>query len=233
MSIGTDYFGLLENLVTKRTNNFDYLKRLHEGEVYWLNIVSLTQTDISSFYTNSQTILRTRTNLFFFLGLSLGPFLQIPNGPNYLQSLASLFEEYSSEFKVRRFKKIKLNVGDDTQTVKSKTFLSDDSNINYQFLILPKVNTSKFDYFQVIFALFDLLTHCYRKFLDPSCENQQCYEAIVSIDNWISGLILNPILEEIEKIANNILFKRLSSFDPMFQEVVKKKEIDYDTSNKN
>jgi len=41
---------LVDNLVKKRLANFDYIKRVHQGSVHWMNSVLLSQEDIRGYY---------------------------------------------------------------------------------------------------------------------------------------------------------------------------------------
>lgn len=49
---------LVENLVKKRLANFDYIKRVHQGSVHWMNSVLLTQEDIRGFYVSQESKLK-------------------------------------------------------------------------------------------------------------------------------------------------------------------------------
>jgi hypothetical protein len=41
---------LLEYVVKKRVDNLDYIRRVHEGKVFWLNCVKITPQDIEQYY---------------------------------------------------------------------------------------------------------------------------------------------------------------------------------------
>lgn len=41
---------LLEYIVKKRVDNLDYIRRVHEGKVFWLNCVKITPQDIEQYY---------------------------------------------------------------------------------------------------------------------------------------------------------------------------------------
>ncbi|KAJ6239712.1 hypothetical protein M0813_24936 [Anaeramoeba flamelloides] len=213
----TDYMKLLETVVTKRTENFKYLKRIHEGGVYWLNVGLVTTDNIMKYYRSSQDLLKKRVHLFFFLGLSLGPFLQIPNGSLYLHSLNCLLDEFSAKFKVKKHKKVKLPISEeDEKFLNSRNVISGSSNEKHKFLMVPDVNTENFDYLQIVYALFDLLSHLSRKYLDPNCENKLFYECIVAIDDWFYKLIIKPIVKEIHEISASMITRELTTFDPLF-----------------
>lgn len=40
----------VEYIVTKRVANLNYIRKVHEGDVYWLNVVKLSKDDIINFY---------------------------------------------------------------------------------------------------------------------------------------------------------------------------------------
>lgn len=57
----------VQALVLKRQKNLDYLKRVHEGKVHWLNVIKLSRSQILKFFTPEQ--LQKRVSRYFLLGI--------------------------------------------------------------------------------------------------------------------------------------------------------------------
>ncbi len=83
----------IEYIVTKRTANFDYIKRAHQGKVYWFNTVQLSKPLINRGFA-SHKLLNKRSERWFTLGLSLAKLLEFPNGALLVRAMAQLIEEY-------------------------------------------------------------------------------------------------------------------------------------------
>jgi len=82
----------IEYVVTKRQSNFDYIKRVHQGKVHWLNVIQIDKSSILKYY--SPIKLHKRVERWFLLGLSAGKLLDFPNGSLVVRALAQLLEEY-------------------------------------------------------------------------------------------------------------------------------------------
>ena len=87
---------MIEYIVNKRVKNLDYLKRVHEGHVLWLNIVKIQTSDIERFY-QPQT-LQKRVQQWFHLGMSIAPLLNSEHGWCFLRACSQLMEEYEYHF---------------------------------------------------------------------------------------------------------------------------------------
>ena len=87
---------MIEYMINKRVKNLDYLKRVHEGHVFWLNVVKINSSDIERYY-HPQT-LQKRVQQWFYLGVSIAPLLQLENGWSFVRACAQLMEEYEYHF---------------------------------------------------------------------------------------------------------------------------------------
>ncbi len=87
---------MIEYIVNKRVRNLDYLRRVHEGNVFWLNIVKIQTCDIERFY-QPQT-LQKRVQQWFYLGMSIAPLLGKEHGWSFLRACSQLMEEYEYHF---------------------------------------------------------------------------------------------------------------------------------------
>jgi hypothetical protein len=74
---------VLEDLVQHRRSDWNYLKLMHEGSNYWLNVALLREQQVMAHLGQKQTI--RRGVQFFYLGLGLG---RIISEATHLQTLA-------------------------------------------------------------------------------------------------------------------------------------------------
>lgn len=79
-------------IVKKRRMNFDYLKRVHMGELYWMNMMQLTQHDIRQYMPANVLVKRSRN--WFVLAMSVGNLLHLERGADALNALHQLMKEY-------------------------------------------------------------------------------------------------------------------------------------------
>lgn len=89
-------FELIEYIINKRVKNLDYIRRVHEGKAYWLNIVKIRPEDIIQFY--HPDTLKKRVVQWFYLGISIAPLLQLDNGYQFIRACAQLIEEFEYHF---------------------------------------------------------------------------------------------------------------------------------------
>ncbi|KAI0999658.1 hypothetical protein K3495_g8540 [Podosphaera aphanis] len=91
-------FQHLQETASKRISTLGYLRKAHEGRVYWFNTLLLTKSDIQRI-TNSDTrkIARRATNLIL-LGLSLPTIIDLysSNPMDFLKTLNALLSEFES-----------------------------------------------------------------------------------------------------------------------------------------
>lgn len=73
---------ILEDLVQSRRSDWSYLKAMHEGTNYWLNIALLREQQVLTHLGEKQTI--RRSVQFFYLGLGLGRLISEFNHSQFL-----------------------------------------------------------------------------------------------------------------------------------------------------
>jgi len=84
----------LRSLVQKRLVTLDYLRRAHEGRLYWFNTILLTKDELLTAFEHSR--MRSRTMRFAVLGMSLSPLLDISAAQDFLRGLIALLQEFES-----------------------------------------------------------------------------------------------------------------------------------------
>ncbi|KKY28665.1 hypothetical protein UCRPC4_g00473 [Phaeomoniella chlamydospora] len=88
-------------MTAKRISTLDYLRKAHEGRVYWFNTVHFSKTDLSRLPSFQQAKLVRRATNYMLLGLSIPAILDIHNVPGsspfeFLRSLITLLTEFES-----------------------------------------------------------------------------------------------------------------------------------------
>ncbi|KAF7587509.1 hypothetical protein BBP40_007154 [Aspergillus hancockii] len=84
-------------MATKRISTLDYLRKAHEGRIYWFNTVHFSRADIGRIpYFEARKLSRRAIN-YLLLGLSLPPILDVSSTPvEYLRALNSLLIEFEA-----------------------------------------------------------------------------------------------------------------------------------------
>ncbi|GAD95464.1 conserved hypothetical protein [Paecilomyces variotii No. 5] len=87
----------IHDMASKRISTLDYLRKAHEGRVYWFNTVHFSKADLARMPYFDQRKLARRSVNYLLLGLSLPPILDINSTPfEYLRSLNALLLEFET-----------------------------------------------------------------------------------------------------------------------------------------
>ncbi|KAF3922223.1 hypothetical protein ABW21_db0209720 [Orbilia brochopaga] len=91
-------YDTVHEIAEKRINTLDYLRRAHEGRVYWYNTVQFTQDDLPRRVQPDHRKLSKRAATFFVLGQSIPSVLDLAtsNPMDYLKALNSLLAEFDA-----------------------------------------------------------------------------------------------------------------------------------------
>ncbi|PYH49660.1 uncharacterized protein BP01DRAFT_286940, partial [Aspergillus saccharolyticus JOP 1030-1] len=87
----------IHDMAAKRISTLGYLRKAHEGRIYWFNTVHFSRADISRLaYFESRKLSRRAIN-FLLLGLSLPPILDVATTPvEFLRALNALLVEFEA-----------------------------------------------------------------------------------------------------------------------------------------
>ncbi|KAJ5081424.1 hypothetical protein NUU61_009688 [Penicillium alfredii] len=87
----------IHEMAAKRISTLDYLRKAHEGRVYWFNTVHFSRADINRLpYFDHRKLSRRAIN-YLLLGLSLPPILDVNSTPvEYLRALNALLLEFEA-----------------------------------------------------------------------------------------------------------------------------------------
>lgn len=82
----------IDYVVARRQQSWNYIKRAHQGEVHWLNVIHLSKGLIVKSMPPDKLAKRIRR--WFMLGLSFGRLLELSEGATLVRALSQLVEEY-------------------------------------------------------------------------------------------------------------------------------------------
>ena len=87
-------------IVERRLQTLDYIKRVCAGERHWLSVVLLASADeatpqLDRQAKDAETAMALR---WFYLGVSMAPLLAITEGTFFVKALLQLFEESQYHF---------------------------------------------------------------------------------------------------------------------------------------
>ncbi|KAF3404226.1 hypothetical protein DPV78_001865 [Talaromyces pinophilus] len=96
-SRATSIYQHLHDMSSKRVSTLGYLRKVHEGRVYWFNTVHFSRHDLMRMpYFDPKRLSRRAIN-FLLLGLSLPPILDAHSTPmEYLRALHALLLEFET-----------------------------------------------------------------------------------------------------------------------------------------
>jgi len=222
---------LIDNLVKKRLANFDYIKRVHQGTVHWMNTVLLSKDDIRGYYnaqnkqvaskprsatiqaTSAPKRKRTRTEQWFYIGISLAPLLELESGDPYIAALSTFWTEFE-HWKGSGLGKKMLGGMKDIVTVNAKDMRAartGTGSAGNEFLNTSNI-PSTLDTFEVVFSLCDLLEHMYRKFVFPSLSTVQA-KNIVKLDARFKHHFIGKISKDMSNLALSLVKQQMSLLD--------------------
>ncbi|MCJ1389231.1 hypothetical protein MMC18_002087 [Xylographa bjoerkii] len=94
----TSIYQHIHELSAKRVSTLDYLRKAHEGRVYWFNTLLFTKSDISKLPSFDPRKLARRATNYLLLGLSLPTVLDLNtvNPMDYLRALNALLSEFET-----------------------------------------------------------------------------------------------------------------------------------------
>ncbi|MCJ1415803.1 hypothetical protein MMC32_002136 [Xylographa parallela] len=94
----TSIYQHIHELSAKRVSTLDYLRKAHEGRVYWFNTLLFSKADISKLPSFDPRKLARRATNYLLLGLSLPTVLDLntANPLDYLRALNALLAEFET-----------------------------------------------------------------------------------------------------------------------------------------
>uniref|UniRef100_K3WIZ2 Uncharacterized protein n=1 Tax=Globisporangium ultimum (strain ATCC 200006 / CBS 805.95 / DAOM BR144) TaxID=431595 RepID=K3WIZ2_GLOUD len=224
---------ILEDLVQCRRSDWSYIKAMHEGTNYWLNIALLREQQVLAHLGEKQTI--RRSVQFFYLGLGLGRLISEFNHPQFLaMEGCQLLEELEFYFASSAVQGMKLMVA--TSSTLHEPCERDDEESRYSLhepfrptiykwnqrpvfrrLVTPPI-PFPLDYREVMLSLCDILAIIYSKLVEDnnSSENIHLFQAIIRFDEKIKKLMIDPVKKEFSAVALQVLTDEIASVRKVF-----------------
>mmetsp|Transcript_17359 Transcript_17359/g.29055 ORF Transcript_17359/g.29055 Transcript_17359/m.29055 type:complete len:272 (-) Transcript_17359:2070-2885(-) len=198
----------IELLIEKRKLNFAYIKKLHQGGLYFLNSVMVSKEDV--YKVVAQKDVDHRARMFYYLGLSICPLLDLTNGPNTVRAFSQLLEEWEYMFDsaaaVQGVKYMMATTSNsaypeflpfegDGDQLRSSIFRFKD-DVVYEYLLLPHLPFVP-DYLEVMSSLCDMLSMLYENMNHKDTYgNSVLYEAVVRLDTRIKHYVVSSVAKE-------------------------------------
>ncbi|KAJ0405617.1 hypothetical protein P43SY_007718 [Pythium insidiosum] len=192
----------LEELVQHRRSDWSYLKAMHEGTNYWLNVTLLREQQVLAHLGERNSI--RRSVQFFYLGLGLGRLMSEVRHAQFLaMEGCQLLEELEFYFSSGTVQSMKLMVATNSTLHPPLHKMEDEALYSVQEPFRPTIFKCNqrpvfrrlltpsipfpLDYREVMLSLCDILALVYSKFVeDNSCsENVYLFQAIVRFDEKI------------------------------------------------
>lgn len=163
----------LDVLVKKRKLNFTYLKKLHQGGTFWLNITLFTKDDIQRYAKN--VVRKQRIESYFLLGLSISKIIALNPGPSIVRAFSQLIEEWEYFNSGTAMQSVKYVMAKNSPCIYPQTVpiegMGDlarpsvykfNNTVVYEYLQIVPINFD-LDYPEVIISLCDMMEKLYDK----------------------------------------------------------------------
>ncbi|CAH0487428.1 unnamed protein product [Peronospora farinosa] len=216
---------ILEHLVQDRRSDWYYLKIMHEGSNYWLNVALLREQEVMKYLGDKQSI--RRGTQFFYLGLGLGKLVgDSMHGKQLAIECCQLLEELEFHFSSSTVQGMKMMVATSStlheplDKKNSLEFSSDEpfrpimhkwnQRPVYRRLMTPPI-PFPLDYREVLLSLCDILALVYSKLIGDSSasENVNVFQAIIRFDDRIKKLVIDPVKKEFSAVASQVMAEEM------------------------
>lgn len=185
----------LEALIIKRKANFAYLKKVHDGDAYWLNSAFLSRDFMRRY---SQDVPTQRTVGYFYLGLGIANVLKKLRGVPIAKAFSQLIEEFEYFNSSAAMQSMKYMIakssstpycphgvftpGSETESGEpGKTFshlYKFNSDVLYEFLSTPAIPFD-LNYLEVVGSLAEMLSDLYQNLLHEDSYRFSIIEFII------------------------------------------------------
>ncbi|KAG0199521.1 hypothetical protein BGX28_007242 [Mortierella sp. GBA30] len=191
-------------LLMKRVVSWEYLGRVHHGQMAYYNTVVLTEADLRRFYTPDAV--QKRTHQCFLLGTSIANVLDIPHLSDYAKSLSALLQEYEHFLSVESKSKMNFFKGGRRMADGEET----GEYIHFEVRTVP----FEMDYTVVFATLCEMIAQAYKKFDTHKSSIITDSDLFHKIDTRLKK-ISNNAARELEAMARDAMQEELNSLDPI------------------
>ncbi|CAH0479922.1 unnamed protein product [Peronospora belbahrii] len=216
---------ILEDLVQQRRSDWNYLKAIHEGSNYWLNIALIREQQVMSHVGEKQSIRRAAQ--YFYLGIGLGRLVgEVTHRELLAMDCCQLLEELEFYFSSSTVQGMKMMLATSSTLhepvdKENSQELSNDEPFRptmhkwnqrpvYRRLLTPSV-PFPLDYREVLLSLCDILALVYSKLIEDSSasSNANVFQAIIRFDDRIKKLFIDPVKKEFLAVALQVMTEEI------------------------
>ncbi|ETI57426.1 hypothetical protein L917_00234 [Phytophthora nicotianae] len=216
---------ILEDLVQHRRSDWNYLKAMHEGSNYWLNVALLREQQVMNHVGYKQSIRRGAQ--FFYLGIGLGRLVGESTHPELLaMDCCQLLEELEFYFSSSTVQGMKLMVATSSTLHEplgkenSPQYSADEpfrptmhkwnQRPVYRRLMTPPI-PFPLDYREILLSLCDILALIYSKLVEDNSasENLNLFQSIIRFDDRIKKLFIDPVKKEFSAVASQVMAEEM------------------------
>uniref|UniRef100_A0AAV1TS69 Uncharacterized protein n=1 Tax=Peronospora matthiolae TaxID=2874970 RepID=A0AAV1TS69_9STRA len=217
---------ILEDLVQHRRSDWNYLKTMHEGSNFWLNVALLREQQVMNHVGEKQSVRRGAQ--FFYLGYGLGTLVGGLTRPERLaMDCCQLLEEVEFHFASSTVQGLKMMVATsstlyeplDTENgleySSSEPFRPTVYKWNqrpvYRRLLTPPI-PFPLDYREVLLSLCDILALIYSKLVEDvsASEDVNLFQFIIRFDDRIKKIFIEPVKREFSAVASQVMAEEMS-----------------------
>ncbi|CEG35907.1 uncharacterized protein PHALS_00233 [Plasmopara halstedii] len=216
---------ILEDLVQHRRSDWNYLKAMHEGSNYWLNVALLREQQVMKHVGYKQSIRRGAQ--FFYLGLGLGKLIGESTHSELLaMDCCQLLEELEFYFSSAAVQGMKMMVATSSTlheplATENKSVYSIDEPFKpimhkwnqrpvFRRLTTPPI-PFPLDYREVLLSLCDILALIYSKLVEDNSasENINLFQSVMRFDDRIKKLFIDPVKKEFSAVASQVIAEEM------------------------
>ncbi|KAK9368859.1 hypothetical protein V1509DRAFT_621689 [Lipomyces kononenkoae] len=195
---------------TKRISTLQLIKETCENEVYFLNLLLLTDKDLRNIFDRRRYSKRAAN--FYILGLSLSSLLEWSDGPQYIKAIDALLHEYEIYVETMSHRQSK---GLPFWPPKSRN----PAQMEYVYLKVPFVSF-ELDYSEVIIILCETIIRVYQKFIGLVTEQDQQFalpsamaEVFFRWDSVMRKIVVTPVMAAYESYCRSQVRSELDELE--------------------
>ncbi|KAK9244784.1 hypothetical protein V1506DRAFT_540321 [Lipomyces tetrasporus] len=202
---------LILELSMKRISALQLIKETCENEVYFLNVMLLTNKDVSTIFDKRRYAKRAAN--FYYLGISLSNLLEWADWSDYMKTFDALLHEYETYVESL-----------DQRQSKGIMFWSSKSRnqqpeVEYVHLMTPFVPFD-LDYSEVVIMLCETLVQLYNKILALAVEQDEHFplpsvpgEIFLRVDGLVRKIVVTPLINAYESYCRTQIQSELDGVE--------------------
>ncbi|AOW06194.1 hypothetical protein B0I72DRAFT_135015 [Yarrowia lipolytica] len=191
----------IQELVVRRIQYIEYVRRVHSGSLYWLNSVHLSRDDIEAMHYDNNA-----AQHLFCLGASL-PHMIVSNTTqqSYLRSFLALMKEFET-FSSAETTKHRLSGVGRFFRAKTKNDKSEESSAPVEFTHLTIYRLPFVpDMYETFGSVCAILVDAYSKILELPGKAPDSYEMLLRLDERVKRGVLDAFVKDVDAMSKNVV----------------------------